>query len=99
MKPSFPQLIPLKPLTARAKPTVAPTILWVADTGNRSTVAPINQQHDPDEKHDDNDKFGAEQHCNTVEVVIIWCALEQQQHACMYVFYGISMKIKMTIAE
>ena len=42
------QLIPRAPCATRAKPTVAPTILCVAETGNRSNVATKSQRQDPD---------------------------------------------------
>ena len=39
MRPSLLQWIPLAPCATSANPTVAPTMLWVADTGSLSRVA------------------------------------------------------------
>lgn len=47
---SLPQLMPRVPRATRAKPTVAPTMLWVADTGMRRSVAAISQTHEPNER-------------------------------------------------
>ena len=45
--PSLTQPIPLSPLTTIEKPNVAPTILWVPETGNLRAVATRSQTHDP----------------------------------------------------
>ena len=47
MVASLTQPMPLTPLTTMEKPRVAPTMLWVPDTGSLKNVATINQIHDP----------------------------------------------------
>ena len=66
--PSLTQPIPLSPLTTIEKPNVAPTILWVPETGNLRAVATRSQTHEPKkyvevrhenyiDLHSDNEKY------------------------------------------
>lgn len=51
MKPIFIQLIPLTPWATSANPTVAPTMLWVVETGSFRKVATNSHTHDPEKRH------------------------------------------------
>jgi len=45
--PSLYHWMPRAPCATSAKPTVEPTMLWVAETGNLSNVAAISQTQEP----------------------------------------------------
>lgn len=47
MKAILIQSIPFCPWATRANPTVAPTMLWVVDTGSFKIVATNNHTHEP----------------------------------------------------
>lgn len=51
MKPICIQLIPLCPWATRANPTVAPTMLWVVETGSFRKVATKSHTQDPENRH------------------------------------------------